>query len=172
MRTLRLIIAVVLTTLPVAAQREPWDVKGAHEITRPLQQMPLADRRGIASRVHMEELELRAERISTQPEDIFLVQSVANDSCGAVGNCRFWVLDSAYNIILKGRAQWASLLTTSHGGRRDIVTGLHDSAFESEETQWRFNGSRYQRFACADINYADPTGGPYKNPHITPLPCK
>src|ERR1700735_3303143 len=139
MKMHRLIIAVILTTLPTAAQQRPWEVKGARQISTPLQQMPLADRRGIASRVHMNAPELRAERISTQPEDIFFVQSFGSESCGAVGNCRFWMLDSGYNIILKGRAQWASLLPTSHGGRRDVVTGLHDSAFESEETQWRFN---------------------------------
>jgi hypothetical protein len=134
--------------------------------------MPLVDRKGITSRLHMKTAELSAERISTQPEDIFFVQSFGSDFCGAVGNCRFWVLDSSYNIILKGAAQWAKLLPTSHGGRQDVITSLHNSAFDSDLTQWRFNGTRYRRFACADVTYLDPTGNPYKRPRVAPFQCR
>ena len=171
MRTPWLISAVILTAFPAAAQQRPWDVKGTHEIPS-LRQMPSADRTDITSRLHMKSAELRAERISTQPEDIFFVLSVGSDPCGAVGNCRFWVLDNRYNIILKGAAQWANLLPTSHDGRHDVMTSLHNSAFDSYLTQWRFNGTRYRRFACADVTYLDPNGNPYKRPRVAPFQCR
>jgi hypothetical protein len=171
MRTHHLIIAAILITLPLAAQQRPWNVKPTHEIP-PLRQMPPADQQGITSRLHMKTAQLGAERISTQPDDIFFVQSFGSDTCGAVGNCRFWVLDSRYNIILKDAARWAKLLPTSHGGHHDVITSLHNSAFDSDLTQWRFNGARYREYACADVTYLDPTGKPYKRPRVAPIPCR
>jgi len=172
MRSHYLIIAFFLTNIPIVAQRARWDLKNVHEITAPLRRLPLADRKGITARLHLKSSDLRAERISTEPEDMFFVQDFGSDYCGAVGNCDFWIIDGRYNLILEGKAQWAGLLPKMHHGRHDVLTSLHDSATRSERTQWRFNGTRYKKFACADVDYTDDIGNFSKRPHITVIPCR
>ncbi|MGH9506466.1 MAG: hypothetical protein ACRD13_06035 [Terriglobales bacterium] len=83
--------------------------------------------------------------------------------CSGDGNCPMLIFrrtGSRWTLLLDGGYGTGFYIqpTSSHG-LRDVVASSHDSAFESVDVLYRFNGSRYARAACWDAHYA-PTGGP------------
>jgi len=151
------------------AQRIHWDIQGLHEVQPNIRKLPPRDQNGIVRRLREEPEHLRAMVVNTQFGRIFLVQG-QGDICGA-NNCAFWILTSDYKILLDKVTQTFKLQSSVHGGLPDIVTSMHDSAFESVLSYWRFQGKRYVRIACAEVAYSDHDGNAYKTPHISTRPC-
>lgn len=86
-----------------------------------------------------------------------LVRAVTLPSCGAVGNCDFWVLEKRsgrYRIILHGDDYWditemgKQMLHQKTNGYRDILLKGHFSAAETRYVTYRFNGKRYVVSRC------------------------
>jgi hypothetical protein len=154
-------------------QSTTWDVSRAREVNTPLSDLPPADRTGIARRLHARESSLRAERVEIPGGRLFFVQGFGRDFCGGTGNCSFSILTSDFKVVLSNAAQAYQIQITSHNGLPDIVTSMHDSAFESLLKLWQFNGRYYERNACADALFADQLSGKtFRHPRITQQPCK
>ena len=151
---------------------QKWNTHGMVEANAKLGSLPLDDRNGIANQLHISAKNLRVLKFETTSAPVFFVQGYGMELCGATGNCKSWMLANDYKVLLRGYAQTVKLLSTLHNGRPDILTGLHDSAMESDLTQWRFTGSRYVRYRCALIEYEDLTVGRYKVPKVTRQPCQ
>ena len=71
--------------------------------------------------------------------------------CSPTGNCSLWVLRrdrKKYRVILEGTAQTFTIQPTVTNGWHDIVLGMHGSAFETQLTLYKFDGTEYSRSAC------------------------
>ena len=76
--------------------------------------------------------------------------------CSASGNCGLYGFErtgKGWRRVLNGSAQMCWILSSSHGGRRDISVSLHGSATEStiETYWWRMN--RYVRVSERKVIY-------------------
>jgi hypothetical protein len=179
------------------AQGFHWDAKKSHELVRKdairfAKELSPADRtlliRAIAAkfRSRMADLDIASEKqllsvaADTRIELVdldgdgtpeVLAQSWADETCGAVGNCLFWIFkktNTGYQSILNGGAQTFSVEDTNTNGFRDVTLGLHDSAIESRLYLYRFNDGRYRKYGCYDAKWAKELGGPMlKRPIIT-----
>jgi hypothetical protein len=174
-----ILLTLILTcAIPFAAAQQPnWNMDGLHEVNASIQTLPLQDRQGIKRAVAERPVnphiiskppELRAVRINTPSGHIFLVQASDNFFCSPIGNCAFWVLSSAYKILLDTNAQQFKVQTLLHSGHPDILTKMHGGATEGDLKQWRFNGIKYHRIACESYEFRDADGNDLKQPHITP----
>lgn len=116
--------------------------------------------------------DLRMESVVLSPTvKGYAVQGMGSCMCGATGNCAFWLLDSRLHLLLDSDAQgFAVLLPTTHG-MHDVVLSLHGSATDSEHTLYRFDGRRYQRSQCADVDFAPTPERILKNPKVTLEAC-
>jgi hypothetical protein len=103
-----------------------------------------------------------------------LAQSWGSDTCGAVGNCFFWVFqktDSGYKTILNSGAQTFTVEETRTDGFRDLMLADHDSASEKTLYLYRFSSGRYRQTGCYDADWApNPVEPMLKKPVIAP--CK
>lgn len=86
-----------------------------------------------------------------------LVRAVTIPSCGAVGNCDFWVLEKRtgrHRILLHGDDYWDAsrmgeqVLRNRTKGYRDILLKGHFSASDTSYSTYRFNGNRYIESRC------------------------
>lgn len=168
------IFAVILLTASLAsnamAQHLHWDNRRAEEVDMPLSKFSPEDRNGVSTAVRTPASELHATRLIVGSVTLFAVQPYGDDICSPTGNCTFWILDNRYRIVLTTIAQMFEVLRTLHNGKPDILTSMHGSAFESGFTQWRFNGHRYRKFACADRSFIY-SGNVLKRSIIFPEPC-
>lgn len=179
------------------AQSFHWDAKKSHELTSKSaipfsKELSPADQtlliRAIAAKLRpaMSELDIHSEKqllsvaADTRIELIDLdgdrtpeviAQSSGVETCGAVGNCLFWIFkktNAGYRSILSDGAQVFSIEDTSTNGFRDVTLGLHDSATESRLFPYRFSNGRYRRRGCYDAEWVRQLGGPtLKRPIIT-----
>jgi hypothetical protein len=198
-RNLAAVLLVAITPCALA-QSFHWDSKKSHELVRKnairfSKELSPEDRslllHAIAARLHpgMADLDIQSEKqllnaaADTRIELVDLdgdgkpeviAQSWGDETCGATGNCSFWIFkktDRSYKTILNGGAQVFAVEETSTNGFRDVTLGLHDSATESELFPYRFSGDRYRKRGCFDANWAKEVGGPIlKKPIITPCP--
>jgi hypothetical protein len=90
--------------------------------------------------------------------------------CSPTGNCPFWVFQrvlGGYSVLLDSEAQIFRVQSNSTNGFRDIVLSRHSSAFESEVTEYKFNGTSYVSSACYAFLWG--TGDQtFKQPHVKP----
>jgi hypothetical protein len=78
------------------------------------------------------------------------------DFCGATGNCTFWIFQrnsGKPKLVLASEAQRLFPGRSSHLGRSDIVTSLHDSAFRQQISVYRWNGKAYDEIDCYLVTY-------------------
>lgn len=121
--------------------------------------------------------ELRIERVRIGPEKRgILVQGSAVCMCGATGNCDFWLFDEDWNgirLVLKTTAiQSFDFEKSISHGYFDLILGSHDSASERYLQQFQFDGNRYRRVGCAQLNYMDyNTMKALKTPSLGLTPC-
>jgi hypothetical protein len=99
------------------------------------------------------------------------VQSSGPETCGAVGNCLFWIFkktNGIYKPILSGGAQTFSIEDTSTNGFRDVTLGLQDSATEDHLYPYRFSNGMYRKYGCYVEKWTKELGGPMlKRPIVT-----
>jgi hypothetical protein len=101
----------------------------------------------------------------------YAVQGMGSCMCGATGNCSFWLFDSRMHLLLHDGAQGFAVLSQNALGMQGLVLSLHDSATESERTLFHFDGKRYVRRACANVDYSPNPARIQKHPTITLQPC-
>jgi hypothetical protein len=180
-----------------AAQSFHWDVKKSHELARKdairfSKELSPADRtlliRAIAAKLRpkMDAFDISSEKrlfglaADTRIELLDLdgdgtpeviAQSFGMETCGAVGNCLFWIFKKTnvgYQSILNHGAQVFRIEDTNTNGFRDVTLGLHDSATESHLFPYRFSNGMYRQRGCYDAEWVKEPGGPIlKTPVIT-----
>ena len=95
-------------------------------------------------------------------------------SCGATGNCPFWVLGKAklgYKLLLKGEAQTFTIQTSGTNGFRDIVLSRHGSYSSGDLTHYQYHEGAYHEVGCYDYDWTvleGETVRELKEPRITP----
>lgn len=74
--------------------------------------------------------------------------------CSPTGNCPIWIFEKSgdsFKPILEARAiQTLTIQPTKTNGYRDIVLGMHGSAFEQELHLYQFHQGQYEEVACYD----------------------
>lgn len=164
-----LAFAFFVLVVPSNAQRIDWKLDSLREVDGSVRSLSAQDRHGILASLDLKETDVRVQRMQSVSGPLFLVQGIGS-VCGA-NNCVFWILDRNYKVLLQKVTQAFAFQTTTHNGLPDVVTSMHGSAFFSSLSYWRFNGRRYVRSACADIEYGDAEGNQYKKPHISQQRC-
>ncbi len=97
-------------------------------------------------------------------------QAGGPNGCSATGNCAFWVLQrgaTGYSVLLESEAQTFRIQSRRTNIFRVIVLSRHSSAFESEVTEYKFNGASYVNNACYYLSFG--TGDQtFKQPQVKP----
>jgi hypothetical protein len=169
---MRILLLVLLLATSASAQQPAWDLTGVHQPTQPISQLNPPDRHAILKRLQIADSQLHGEQLAFGKDPAFAIQGLGPILCGATGNCEFWVFDAAHQILLETSAQGFKLLPETHSGRPDLLTTMHDSAFEADAARWQFDGRRYRQSSCATIDFGDPYGKTYPQPRVTPHPCE
>lgn len=76
--------------------------------------------------------------------------------CAPVGNCDLYgyeLSESGWRMVLNSFAQKCLILPSSHGGRRDIVASMHDSATETTIKTYWWRKNRYVRVSERNVIY-------------------
>jgi len=76
--------------------------------------------------------------------------------CSPTGNCSVLVLravKNGYRVVLDGIGQTYTLKPTRTNGFHNIELAMHGSATMSEVKIYKFNGTRYLRSGCYDVNF-------------------
>ena len=120
---------------------------------------------------------LRVGRVNltSRGDAALVVQGDGVCMCGAVGNCPFWLLSDGPNPALLLKAIGIqSFVFQNHGTNThfDLILGSHDSAMETDLQRFRFDGVRYKRIACANIEWDDESGNQLNPPRIVGGPCR
>ena len=120
---------------------------------------------------------LRVERVdlTSKGDSALVVQGEGVCMCGAVGNCPFWLLSEGPSpkLLLKAIGiQSFAVQKHRTTGHFDLVLGSHDSAMETDLQRFRFDGAKYQRTGCANIEWDDESGNRLDPPRITVGPCR
>lgn len=95
-------------------------------------------------------------------------------SCGATGNCPFWVLKKSkpgYEVILDGEAQTFTVQQYSTNGFRDIVLSTHGSYSSGGLTNYQYRAGAYRDVGCYSYDWTAMEGEnvrELKEPRITP----
>jgi hypothetical protein len=95
-------------------------------------------------------------------------------SCGATGNCPFWVLrksKAGYQVILEGGAQTFTIQRSSTNGFRDIVLSTHGSSSSGGLMIYQYQEDVYKAVGCYDYEWTvleDEKIRELKEPLITP----
>ena len=99
--------------------------------------------------------------------------------CSPTGNCSVWVFQktpAGYKLLLSGFGQTFTIQRTSRAGFKDIVIAMHDSAFDSMITVYRYQHGAYGDIACYDAEFSVMGRGgnmqDLKEPRITPCGSK
>lgn len=100
-----------------------------------------------------------------------IAQSMGAETCGAVGNCEFWVFKktaAGYVSILDARSQRYSVDETQSNGYLDLTLALHDSATRQQLYLYRLQRGAYRQMGCYEANWRPEINGPVlKRPMIT-----
>ena len=105
-----------------------------------------------------------------------VAQGRSEDACSPTGNCPFWILRrgrDGYRVILDADStQTFTIQPNQTNGFHDVVLSMHGSAFESQLTLFKFDGSAYEPVSCYSANWEivdrDGTWHELKEPRITP----
>lgn len=95
-------------------------------------------------------------------------------SCGATGNCPFWVLKksrSGYEVILEGEAQTFTVQQSGTNGFGDIVLSTHGSYSSGGLTNYQYRAGTYRDVGCYSYDWTVMEGEnvrELKEPRITP----
>lgn len=95
-------------------------------------------------------------------------------SCGATGNCPFWVLrksEPGYEVLLEGEAQTFTIQGSSTNGFRDIVLSTHGSYSSGGLTNYQYQENAYKDVGCYYNEWTVLEGEnvrELKEPRITP----
>jgi hypothetical protein len=120
---------------------------------------------------------LRVDRINltSRGDSALVVQGNGVCMCGAVGNCPLWLLSGGQNPRLLLKAIGIQSFAVQNDGANtyfDLILGSHDSAMETDLQRFRFDGFRYKRIACANIQWDDESGNQLSPPRIVGGPCR
>lgn len=114
-----------------------------------------ADETGIGSDKELYEAaagtRIRFAQLSPEVSVIVAQGGGEKSGCSATGNCPFWVLRRGargYTVLLEAQAQTFTIQPTKTNGLYDIVLSLHGSAFESQLTEYKFDGTKYAEGGC------------------------
>ena len=95
--------------------------------------------------------------------------------CSPTGNCSMLFLRpfrGGYRVVLDGIGQTYEVRRTQRHGFRDVQLRMHGSATESTVKTYKFNGTRYLRSGCQDLNFEilDKQGNvqELEKPQVTP----
>jgi hypothetical protein len=103
------------------------------------------------------EQQLRFEVIGLGNARLTFVQGSGLAACGAVGNCMLWILDQTDKPILEGvSGKEFSILPSYHHGLPDILLGIHDSASQTDQIWFQYDGKQYRETKCATDTYGMP----------------
>jgi hypothetical protein len=122
--------------------------------------------------------QLRVKRVELTPhgDTGLVVQSTSNCTCGAVGNCSFWLIAGGQNprVVLAATigVQTFAFDKAQTAGHYDLVLGQHDSATRTDLARYRFDGTRYRLQDCALLAWSDNDGNMLRKPRITRTPCQ
>lgn len=101
-----------------------------------------------------------------------IAQGVGEDDCSPTGNCSILVFQKVhgrYKLLLRGLGQTFTIQKTNTNGFRDIVVGMHESAFDVGLTNYQYKGGWYHDAACYYATWRIPgTDKQRKDPQITP----
>jgi hypothetical protein len=95
-------------------------------------------------------------------------------SCGATGNCPFWILrksKAGYEVLLEGEAQTFTIQGSSTNGFRDIVLATHRSYSSGGLTNYQYQERVYKEVGCYYYEWTALEGEnvrELKEPRITP----
>lgn len=95
-----------------------------------------------------------------------LAQSLGMDTCGAVGNCKFWVFKrtgNGYISLLDTVSQSFVVEKTRSEGFLDLTLEMHDSASERQIMPYHFRNGKYLESQCYDANWSPDPNGPELN---------
>jgi hypothetical protein len=88
----------------------------------------------------------------------FVVRGLDKYLCTVTGNCSFWVYHQTkkgYEKLLEASdVQQYSFRGAASNGYRDLITFIHDSAFESSLSVYKFDGEQYQLAECGGRSYS------------------
>lgn len=116
-----------------------------------------SDAAEVAQEVKTIKQQLRFERLQLSDTRLTFIQGYAVDSCGAVGNCMFWILDQTDRPILEGvSGKEFSVLHSHHHRLPDILLGIHDSASQTTQVWYQYDGKKYRAAKCAIDTYGIP----------------
>ncbi len=122
--------------------------------------------RAVAADMPIKVIDLNGDGV---PE--IIAQSAGPHSgCSPTGNCPFLVFQrqkDSYSVLLKSEAQMFRVQPDRTNGFHDIVLSVHESAFESEVTNYKFDGASYKASGCYDFLWGD-ADHEFQQPHITP----
>lgn len=107
----------------------------------------------IASESELEKaaLDTRIRMVDLNGDGVPEVVAQGMVSCGATGNCPFWVLRQSklgYEVLLEGEAQRFTIQHSSHNGFRDIVLSTHGSYSSGGLTNYQYQGHAYKDVGC------------------------
>lgn len=86
-----------------------------------------------------------------------IAQAGGDTYCSPTGNCSFWIFrrrGTSYEVLLEGDAQTFTIQHTRTKGYLDIVLSRHNSAFDSEAREYKFDGNSYREGACFDVEWS------------------
>lgn len=166
-----LAVAAMLLVAGLARAQSMWNPAEAHEVKQPISAMAPPDRHVILQQLKIEANQLRGETVRYRGATSFFVQG-KQELCGATGNCKLWVFDPQHRQVLYAESAVQRYLPERHNGRYDIVTFLHDSAFEVYGTRWEYDGARYRAAACVTRQTADAAGNSLAVAKVAAVPCR
>jgi hypothetical protein len=76
--------------------------------------------------------------------------------CGPTGNCGLYGFEPVKNgwrLVLNSLAQRCSILSSTHGGRRDLSAYMHGSATEGTIKTYWWRENRYVRVSERDLTF-------------------
>ena len=138
----------------VAAQMHDWRIGSEQQV------------RAVAAEMPIKLVDLNGDGT---PEVI--AQAAGTESgCSATGNCPFWIFQlkkDGYSVLLDGEAQIFRVQPNRTNGFHDIALSRHGSAFMSEVTEYKFDGTMYKVGACYNFQWGDADHW-FKRPLLTP----
>jgi hypothetical protein len=101
-----------------------------------------------------------------------IAQGTTKEGCSPTGNCPFWVFQKSgreYRLLISLRAIQTFQIQRSRSDRfRDIVVGMHGSAFQKTLRLLQYGRGQYHEASCYEANWSGNTPADLKEPQLTP----
>jgi hypothetical protein len=105
-----------------------------------------------------------------------VMQSTGSCTCGATGNCAFWLIAGGQNprvvLAVAFGIQTFGFDKAQTAGYYELVLGQHASATVTDLKRYRFDGTRYRLHDCALLSWGDKDGNMLQKPRITRTRCQ